>query len=128
MAEEELKALEKNNTWDITDLPIGKSTVSYKWLFYVKYHTNGSVERYKARLVARGYTQSYGIDYAETFALVAKLNTISVLLSLSTNYDWPVFQLVVKKAFLNGDLEEKVYMDIPLGLENKVQPKLCAGK
>ena len=121
-AEEELKSLEKNNTWDITNLPTGKSIVSCKWLFSVKYHANGSVERYKARLVARGYTQSYGIDYEETFVPVAKLNTIRVLLSLATNCDWLLFQLDVKNVFLNGDLEEEVYMDIPLGLENKVQP------
>ena len=110
MEEEELKALEKNNTWDITDLPNRKSTVSCKWLFSMKCHANGSVERYKARLVARGYTQSYGIDYEETFATAAKLNTIQVLVSRATNYDWPLFQLDVKNGFLNGDLEEEVYI------------------
>ncbi|RVW71473.1 Retrovirus-related Pol polyprotein from transposon TNT 1-94 [Vitis vinifera] len=78
---------------------------------------DGNVDRYKAQLVAKGFTQSYGIDYQETFAPVAKLNTVHVLLSLAANLDWSLHQLDVKNAFLNGDLEEEVYMDIPAGLE-----------
>ena len=67
---------------------------------------------YKARLVAKGYAQTYGVDYL-TFALVAKMNTIKILLSLATNYNWYLQQLDVKNAFLNGDMEEKIYMEVP---------------
>ncbi|RVW55393.1 Retrovirus-related Pol polyprotein from transposon RE1 [Vitis vinifera] len=115
--DEEVWALEKNGTWEITNLPRCKKPVGCKWIFTVKYKADGNVDRYKARLVAKGFTQSYGIDYQETFAPVSKLNTVRVLLSLAANLDWSLHQLDVKNAFLNGDLEEEVYMDIPAGLE-----------
>ncbi|RVX00860.1 Retrovirus-related Pol polyprotein from transposon TNT 1-94 [Vitis vinifera] len=115
--DEEVRALEKNGTWEITDLPRGKKPVGCKWIFTVKYKADGNVDRYKARLVTKGFTQSYGIDYQETFAPVVKLNTVRVLLSLAANLDGSLHQLDVKNAFLNGDLEEEVYMDIPAGLE-----------
>ena len=74
----------------ISDLPPGKKLVGCKWVFTVKHKAQGSVERLKAHLVAKGFTQSYGIDYQETFAPVAKLNTIRILFSLAANQDWPL--------------------------------------
>lgn len=84
----------------------------------MKSKANESIDRFKAWLVAKSYTQSYGIDYHETFAPVAKLNTVRVLLSLATNLDWSLHQLDVKNVFLNGDLKEELYMEILQGLED----------
>lgn len=112
-----MAALEKNATWDMVPLPKGKKTIGCRWVFTVKHKVDGTVDRFKARLVAKGYTQSYGVDYQETFAPVAKLDTIRVLLSLAVNQDWPLLQFDVKNAFLHGDLVEEVYMDPPPGIE-----------
>jgi Reverse transcriptase (RNA-dependent DNA polymerase) len=112
---EELDALEKNETWRMVPLPNGKKLVGCKWIYKIKYHNNGTIERYKARLVAKGYTQTYGIDYEETFAPVAKMNTIRILLSIVVNQNWTLHQMDVKNAFLQGTLEEEVYMSLPPG-------------
>ncbi|GAA0145524.1 transmembrane signal receptor [Lithospermum erythrorhizon] len=103
--------------WEITELPRDKQPVGCKWVFTIKYQADGTKERYKAHLVVKGFTQTYGIDYTETFAPAAKLNIVRVLLSLAANLDWSLYQLNIKNAFLNGDLDEEVYMTIPPGFD-----------
>lgn len=116
----EMQALEKNKTWDWVNLPEGKRAVGCKWVYTVKYKADGSIERYKARLVAKGYTQTFGIDYLETFAPVAKMNTVRVILSLAANLGWELHQFDVKNAFLHGELEEEIYMEVPPGYEKRM--------
>ena len=122
----EMEALEKNKTWDLVNLPTGQKLVGCIWVFTLKYKADGSLERYKARLVAKGYTQTYGVDYQETFAPVAKMNTVRILLSLAANYGWNLQQFDVKNAFLHGDLEEEIYREIPPGFgTNQAMNKVC---
>ncbi|BFG20722.1 hypothetical protein CerSpe_069960 [Prunus speciosa] len=118
----EMEALEKNSTWEMVQLPQGKKPVGCRWIYTIKYKADGSIDRYKARLVAKGYTQTYGIDHQETFAPVAKINTIRVLMSLAANLDWPLLQYDVKNAFLHGELQEEVYMEPPPGTSMALGP------
>ena len=107
--------MEKTYTWDLVDLPRGKSAISCKWVYKIKTKSDGTIERYKARLVDKGYAQEYGIDYEETFASVARITSVRSLLAIATIHQWPLFQMDIKNAFLNGDLTKEVYMQAPLG-------------
>jgi Reverse transcriptase (RNA-dependent DNA polymerase) len=82
-------------------------------VYSIKYNAEGKIERYKVRLVAKGYTQIYEVNFQVTFSLVAKLNSVRVLLSLAANFDWSLHQFDVKNVFLHGDLKEEIYMEIP---------------
>ena len=88
-------------------------------MFTLKLKADGSIDRYKARFVAKEYKQKYGVDYQETFASIAKINTIRILISIVVNWDWVLQQFDVNNAFLNGDLEEEVYMEFPPGAKSK---------
>lgn len=87
--------------------------ISCKWVYKVKRRFDGSIERYKARLMARGFSQKYGLDYDETFNLVAKITTVLALITLATNNDWKLWQMDVKNAFLHGELDREIYMEQP---------------
>ena len=116
----------KNGTWEIVNLLRKKKTVGCKWVFTVKCRANRSVERYKECLEAKGFGQTHDIDYQETFAPIAKINSIRVLLSLVVSLDQPLHQLDVKNTFLNGDLEEEVFMSLPVGFEKHLgERKVC---
>ena len=112
---EELDALHKTGTWDLVDLPSGKSSISCKWVYKIKTQSNGTVDRYKARLISSGFTQEYEIDYEETFAPVARLSSVRTLLAIYAARKWLLFQMDVKNVFINGEISEEVYMKLPPG-------------
>lgn len=117
--EEEIRMIEKNDTWELVSCPDSKEVIGVKWIFKRKLNSDGSLNKCKARLVAKGYSQQPGIDYNETFAPVARLDTIRTLVALAAQKSWKIFQLDVKSAFLNGVLEEEVYVDQPEGFERE---------
>lgn len=120
--EEEHAALLRNSTWDLVPRPQQANVVSGKWIFKHKFRADGSLERYKARWVLRGFTQRPGIDYAETFSPVVKPATVRTVLSLALSRQWPIHQLDVKNAFLHGTLTETVYSVQPSGFEDPAHP------
>jgi hypothetical protein len=122
----EMDSITANGTWEAIDRPLGCKPVGYKWVSKKKLRPDGSIEMYNARLVAKGYTQKEGEDFFDTYSLVARLTTIRVLLSLVASHGLLVHQMDVKTAFLNGELEEEMYMDHPDGFIAQGQEgKVC---
>ncbi|CAM8888151.1 unnamed protein product [Rhodiola kirilowii] len=119
----ELEALKKNATWILVPKPKDANLVGSKWIFRTKYKPDGSIDRYKARLVARGFNQRPGIDFFETFSPVIKPTTIRLVLSIAISRGWPIRQFDVDNAFLNGDLHENVYMSQPPGFRDTKYPE-----
>ncbi|GKA04775.1 RmlC-like cupins superfamily protein [Tanacetum coccineum] len=116
----EITALESNHTWELTTLPPFKHPIGHKWVFGIKY--DETVDKYKARVVAKRYNQQEGIDYTETFTPVAKMVTVRTLLAISTINNWFVHQLDINNSFLHGDLNEEVYMIVPSGYKRPLPP------
>ncbi|CAI7770042.1 unnamed protein product [Closterium sp. NIES-53] len=124
--ESELKSIEENGTWELVDLPEGRNAITSKWLFKIKSDANGNIERYKSRLVAKGYQQKEKVDYKELFAPVVKPTTLRTLLAGAAIKGWVVKQMDVTTAFLNGVLEEEIFMAQPEGPARKYLEALAA--
>jgi hypothetical protein len=122
---DELKSMDQNEVWDLVELPEGYNKVHCKWVFKTKRDSKGNIERHKARLVAKGFTQKGGIDYRETFSPVSKKDSLRIIMALVAHYDLELHQMDVKTAFLNGSLEEDVYMDQPEGFSIKGKEHLA---
>lgn len=121
--ETEFTALQSNRTWVLVPRPTGVNIVGCKWIFKLKQNPDGTIDKYKARLIARGFTQQYGIDYQHTFSPVVKPATIRLVLSLVVSRGWHLHQIDVNNAFLHGILEEEVYMQQPPGFEDSKHPQ-----
>lgn len=123
--QEEIDALHANGTWTLVPLPLNREPIGCKWVFRVKQCPDGSVQKLKARLVAKGFHQQFGFDYKDTFSLVVKPVTIRVMLTLAVTNHWCIQQLDINNAFLNGILEEEVYMTQPPGFEASDRTLVC---
>ncbi|GJS35741.1 retrotransposon protein, putative, ty1-copia subclass [Tanacetum coccineum] len=106
----DMQSMKDNQVWRLVDLPSNGKTVRSKWLFRKKTDLDGNVHTYKAHFVAKGYTQTYGVDYEETFSPVADIRAIRILVAIAAFYDYEIWQMDVKTAFLNGCLDEDIYM------------------
>lgn len=118
----EFAALVNQGTWTLGPPPPDANIIGCQWIFKIKRNSDGSVARYKARLVANGNQQSEGVDFSETFSPVIKQPTIRVVLSLAVHHQWSLRQLDVTNAFLHGVIDEEVYMRQPLGYKNASNP------
>jgi hypothetical protein len=121
---EELRSIASNIVWELVDTPKGVNIISSKWVFKLKRLPNGQIDRYKARLVARGFSQKHGIDYDETFAPVVRMESLRILLAIAAAENLEIHQMDVVTAYLAGELEEEVYMALPQGLPG-TEGKVC---
>jgi hypothetical protein len=114
---EEYDSIVRNDVWEVVLRPVGKSILTSRWLYKTKYDADGSIEKYKARFVARGFSQIEGVDYDETFTPVGRYISIRSIISIAAKMGWSIHQMDVKTAFLNGFIDEEVYIEQPHGFE-----------
>jgi hypothetical protein len=119
VTDEEIALIEKNEIWRLIPRPNEKKPIGVKWIYKEKKNAKGEVDRYKACLVAKGYSQKHGIDYEKVFALVTRLETIRLIIATVAQYRWRIYQINVKSAFLNGFPKEEIYIEQPMGYEVK---------
>ncbi len=105
----------QNNTWELVDLPPGNKPLGCKWILKKKYKADGSIDKYKARLVAKGYRQKEGLDFFDTYSPVTRITSVRVLMAIAALHNLEVHQMDVKTVFLNGELQEEIYMEQPEG-------------
>ncbi|KAK4397695.1 Retrovirus-related Pol polyprotein from transposon TNT 1-94 [Sesamum angolense] len=108
-----MSSMAKNNVWELVDLTTKRKTIGNKWVLKVKRKADGSINKFKARLVAKGYTQKKGIDYEETFSPIVRFASVRLILAIVAHLDLELFQMDAKTAFLNGELDEEIYIDQP---------------
>ncbi|GJW52901.1 retrotransposon protein, putative, ty1-copia subclass [Tanacetum coccineum] len=118
----EMQSMKDNDVWELVELPPNVKTVGHKWLFKKKTDMDSAIHTFKARLVAKCFTQTYGVDYEETFSPVANIRAIRILIAIAAYYDYEIWKMDVKIAFLNGHLSEEVYMTQPKGFVNPKYP------
>eukprot|EP00253_Pinus_taeda_P003579 PITA_03579 len=121
---EEMNSIKSNEVWDLVEFPNGEKAIGCKWVFKTKKDSLGNIERYKARLVAKGFTQKEGFDYTETFSPVSKKDSLRVIMAFVAHFHLELQQMDVKTTFLNGDLEEEIYMKQPEGFPSSDGEKL----
>ncbi|KAH9751211.1 hypothetical protein KPL71_014192 [Citrus sinensis] len=122
----EVESILQNHTWELVDLPPGCKPLGYKWIFKRKMKPDGSIDKYKARLVIKGYRQREGLDYFDTYSSVARINSIQMIIAIAALRNLEIHQMDVKTAFLNGDLDEEIYMEQPKGfLAPGQEKKVC---
>ena len=119
----EIESIMQNHTWELVDLPPGCKPLGYKWIFKRKMKADGSIDKYKARLVVKGYRQKEGLDYFDTYSPVTRITSIRMLISIAALFNLEIHQMDVKTAFLNGDLNEEIYMEQPEGFVVSGQEK-----
>jgi len=119
--DEEMATLDANATWELVVLPEDKKVIGCKWVYKVKHNVDGSVSRYKTKLVAKGYAQTYDIDYEETYSLVA---TVRAIITMVAAKGWSLHQMDVNNDFFHGNLHEEVYMEQPLDYVDQTHPNL----
>jgi hypothetical protein len=118
----EMQCNKRSHTWDLVPRPPNTNVIQNKWIFWVKHNADGSLDRYKARLVTKGFTQQFGLDKTETFSPVIKFPTVRTVITLAATHGWFIRQLDISNAFLHGHPNQDLYMEQPTSFRNAAQP------